>query len=124
MPDITKRADIEQLVDTFYEHVIKDDIIGEFFNEVMKLDWKVHIPIMYDFWETILLDHIVYKGNPILKHIQLNQKKALQSKHFERWLELWEKTVQTNFEGPKSEEAISRAKQIAALMKFKVEASE
>ena len=121
MPDITKRADIELLVDTFYEQVIKDESIGEFFTSVVELDWEVHIPIMYDFWETILLDHIVYKGNPMLKHIQLNQKKPLESKHFDRWLELWEKTVQTNFEGPKSEEAISRAKQIASLMKFKVE---
>ena len=121
MPDISTRKDIELLVDAFYEQVIEDKIIGEFFAEVVKLDWKVHIPIMYNFWETILLDHIVYKGNPMLKHIQLSQKKALESKHFERWLELWEKTVRANFEGPKSDEAISRAKQIASLMKYKVE---
>lgn len=121
MQDISTRQDIELLVDKFYEQVIKDEIIGDFFTAVIKLDWNTHIPIMYDFWETILLDHIVYKGNPMTKHIQLNQKKALESKHFERWLELWEETVQTNFEGPKSEEAISRAKQIASLMKFKVE---
>ncbi|MEQ6168924.1 group III truncated hemoglobin [Ekhidna sp. MALMAid0563] len=121
MPDITTRQDIELLVDKFYEQVIQDDIIGEFFTGVVKLDWEVHIPIMYNFWETILLDHIVYKGNPMLKHIQLSQKKALESKHFERWLELWEKTIRMSFQGPKAEEAISRAKQIASLMKFKVE---
>ncbi|WP_420578120.1 group III truncated hemoglobin [Ekhidna sp.] len=121
MPDITTRKDIELLVDKFYEQVIEDDTIGIFFTEVVKLDWNVHIPIMYDFWETILLDNMVYKGNPMLKHIQLNQKKKLQPQHFERWLELWETTVNNHFEGPKAEEAISRAKQIASLMKYKVE---
>ena len=121
MPDIKKRADIELLVDAFYEQVIEDKIIGQFFTEVVKLDWEVHIPIMYNFWETILLDNMVYKGNPILKHIQLSQKRMLEPHHFERWLELWEKTTQTHFEGPKAEEAISRAKQIASLMKYKVE---
>ncbi|MEQ8627846.1 group III truncated hemoglobin [Ekhidna sp.] len=121
MPDITTRQDIELLVDKFYGQVIEDDIIGEFFTGVVKLDWTVHIPIMYNFWETILLDNIIYKGNPMMKHIQLSQKKTLAPHHFERWLELWEKTIRMSFQGPKAEEAISRAKQIASLMKFKVE---
>ncbi|MEQ9468182.1 MAG: group III truncated hemoglobin [Ekhidna sp.] len=121
MPDITTRQDIELLVDRFYEQVIVDDIIGVFFTEVVRLDWEVHIPVMYDFWETILLDHFVYKGNPMTKHIQLNKQKKLEAQHFERWLELWEKTVRTHFDGPTAEEAINRAKQIGSLMKFKVE---
>jgi hemoglobin len=50
MPDITTRQDIELLVDKFYGQVIEDDIIGEFFTGVVKLDWTVHIPIMYNFW--------------------------------------------------------------------------
>lgn len=121
MPDIKTRQDIELLVDKFYEQVLVDDTIGVFFTEVVQLDWEVHIPIMYDFWETILLDHIVYKGNPMTKHIQLNKQKTLEPLHFERWLELWEKTVHTYFDGPTAEEAMSRAKQIGNLMKFKVE---
>ncbi|WP_424964213.1 group III truncated hemoglobin [Ekhidna sp.] len=121
MSDITNRKDIELLVDAFYEQVIVDESIGEFFTEVVKLDWEVHIPIMYNFWETILLDNMVYKGNPMLKHIQLSQKRMLEPHHFERWLELWEATIKNHFEGLKAEEAISRAKQIASLMKYKVE---
>ena len=121
MPDIQTRQDIELLVDKFYEQVLVDDTIGVFFTEVVQLDWEEHIPIMYDFWETILLDHIVYKGNPMTKHIQLHKQKKLESRHFERWMELWEKTVHRHFDGPIANEAINRAKQIGGLMKFKVE---
>ncbi|MEM7299216.1 MAG: group III truncated hemoglobin [Bacteroidota bacterium] len=120
LQDITSRNDIELLINRFYEQVLTDDVIGEFFTEIVELDWKVHIPIMYDFWETILLGNIRYKGNPMLKHIDLNRKKELEAIHFEQWLRLWEHTVRSHFEGPNAEEAINRAQQIAGLMKHKI----
>ena len=50
------------------------------------------------------------------QNIELNKKEALQPKHFERWLELWESTIKSNFSGPKANEAIQRAQSIGALM--------
>ena len=120
MKDISCRNDIELLIDKFYEKVLKDNVIGQFFNEVVNLDWHVHIPIMYDFWETTLLGKANYKGNPMVKHIQLNQKEALEQKHFERWLHLWENTIKLHFKGPKANEAINKAHQISGLMQFKI----
>ncbi|MGI9543970.1 MAG: group III truncated hemoglobin [Cyclobacteriaceae bacterium] len=121
MKDIQTRDDIELLVDAFYKRMIVDDVIGFFFTEVMELDWDKHIPIMYDFWETILLGNIKYKGNPMLKHIALNKKEPLKPEHFDRWLKLWEAILAENFNGKNADEALNRAKQIGALMKFKVE---
>ncbi len=120
MADITSRKDIELLVDHFYTKVLKDELIGHFFTKVVQLDWDKHFPIMYDFWETTLLGHMKYKGNPMLKHIQLNAKSELKSEHFDRWLKLWKETIERNFHGPKSEEMIQKAQQIGALMKYKV----
>ena len=40
--------------------------------------------------------------------------------HFDRWLNLWEITVNENFSGPKAIETISRAKNIAAIMQHKI----
>ena len=37
--DITGRADIEQLVNTFYDKIRKDDLLGFIFNDVAKTDW-------------------------------------------------------------------------------------
>ena len=120
MKDITSREDIEQLVDQFYQKVIKDELIGYIFTEVMHLDWKVHIPIMYNFWDSMLLGSANYHGNPMVKHIDLNRKEPLKKEHFERWNALWKETNELLFKGPKSKEAITRAQHISKLMMFKV----
>ncbi|XOV94655.1 MAG: group III truncated hemoglobin [Bacteroidota bacterium] len=120
MKDIKDRADIELLVNEFYKLVIKDDQIGFFFTEIISLDFDKHLPVMYDFWETTLLGNRKYHGNPMVKHILLNEKATMTSKHFERWLDLWEQTLSSNFRGPTTSEALYRAKQIAEIMKLKI----
>ncbi len=119
MGDLENRKDIEFLVNEFYAKVLKDEKIGFFFNEIANIDWKKHFPIMYDFWETILFDTMKYKGNPMTKHIVLSRKEPMTSEHFERWLFLWNQTVNENFTGDRASEAIKRAKMIADLMKYK-----
>ncbi|MCG9972929.1 group III truncated hemoglobin [Christiangramia crocea] len=119
--DIQSRKDIELLVDEFYKMVIKDDLIGHFFTKVIELDWDRHIPVMYDFWETSLLGEMKYKGNPMLKHIELSKKETLKPEHYERWLSLWKQSIRGNFEGEKAETAIQRGRQIGELMKIKIE---
>jgi hemoglobin len=121
LKDIENRGDIETLVDEFYKKVIADDLIGHFFTKVIELKWDRHIPTMYDFWETTLLGKMRYKGNPMVKHIELNRKESLNPEHFDRWLALWESTVTENFGGGKAEEAIHRARQIGELMKYKIQ---
>ena len=121
MKDIENSQDIKLLVDEFYKEVVNDDLIGHFFTKVIPLDLEIHLPVMYDFWETTLLGNMKYKGNPMVKHIELSRKESLNPEHFERWLSLWVNAVTENFEGPKAEEAMQRAKLIADLMKFKVQ---
>jgi len=120
MPDIQTRQHIETLVSSFYRKVLGDEVIGTFFTEVVQLDFEVHMPTMYDFWESILLGKQVYKGNPMLKHIALNRQKPMQKPHFDRWLGLWRETVEEQFEGPVAEKAIRTAQQIGGLMQVKV----
>lgn len=119
MKDIENRKDIEVLVNEFYAKVLKDEKIGFFFTKIAHIDWSKHFPIMYDFWETILFDTMKYKGNPMTKHIVLSKKEPMTSEHFERWLLLWNQTVNENFKGNRASEAIKRAKMIAELMKYK-----
>ena len=118
--DITNKEDIKQLVDTFYTKVKVDPVIGFFFTEVIQLKWDVHIPIMYDFWDTILFGNMGYKGNPVLKHVELHQKHPLDQKHFDRWLELFSETLDELFEGKITETAKSKASTMAQLMIYKI----
>jgi hemoglobin len=118
-PDITFRRDIEQLIDRFYERVRADDVIGFLFNDVARVDWPKHLPVMYDFWDFLLLGGDTYRGNPIQRHFDLHALHPLSAEHFDRWIELFTGTVDELFEGPKAEDAKFRAMAIAETWKPK-----
>jgi hemoglobin len=120
MKDIEAVADIPKLVDTFYSKVLKDEVIGHFFTEVVQLNMEAHMPKMYAFWESILFGTGPYHGNPMTKHIALNSLSEMRPEHFKRWLVLWEDTVGELFSGDRADLAITRAQNIAAIMELKV----
>ena len=116
MKKLETRADIELLVNRFYEKVADDEKIGFFFNDVAKVSWQKHLPKMYSFWETLLFGQISYKGNPMAMHFPINEKVAIEKHHFEHWIKLWTETVEENFTGEMAETAIYKATNIANLM--------
>ncbi len=118
--DLSGRQDIERLVTVFYSKVKADPVIGFIFTEIAMVNWAVHLPVMYNFWEYILFSTGTYQGNPMGAHIQLHQKHPLTPAHFNQWKKLFEETVDELFEGEKAEEAKQRASHIAALMLHKV----
>jgi hemoglobin len=118
--DITTRQDIEKLLIQFYSKVKTDDTIGFFFTDVVKLDWDLHIPLIADFWETILLDNPVYHKNAMQVHYDIHRKSPLKKEHFDRWIQLFTETIDELFEGKTAQLAKSRAKSIASLMQFKM----
>ena len=120
-PDITNRADIEKFIGSFYENVKQDKTIGFIFTEVVEMNWEKHIPVIVDFWETILLDNPVYKHNAMEVHYGLNKKIPLQKEHFTSWLQLFNAAVDNLFEGKIADLAKTRAKSIAGIMLFKME---
>lgn len=109
MKDIADREDIKLLVDRFYDRVQQDPLLGPIFNDIAKVDWAHHLPVMYDFWSTMLFRTATYKGRPWPKHAPL----PVQQAHFERWLSLFCQTVDSHFAGPKAREAKSVALSIA-----------
>lgn len=44
--DIADRKDIELLMNTFYERLLKDDSINYIFTDVVKIDIKTHIAVI------------------------------------------------------------------------------
>lgn len=121
MKKLESREDIELLVNKFYKKVVDDEVIGLFFQEIVPVNWEHHLPKMYSFWESILFSQMTYKGNPMQKHFPINEIKALEKHHFERWLLLWRQTVEENFEGMNASLAITKSENIANLMAYKME---
>ncbi len=118
--DIETRGDIEKFIIAFYDKVKQDETIGFIFNDVVKMDWPHHIPIIVDFWESILLDNPVYTKNAMEVHYTLNKNEPLLPEHFKRWVALFTGTVDDLFEGKTSALAKTRAKSIASVMQLKM----
>ncbi|MCL6523696.1 MAG: group III truncated hemoglobin [Thermoflavifilum sp.] len=117
---LNSRADVEQLVNLFYDRVKADELIGPIFQDIARVNWNKHLPIMYDFWSSILLDEDVYHRNAMIPHLDLNKRFPLQETHFQRWLQLFDETVNTYFEGEKAALAKFRAHSIAGVMQTKL----
>lgn len=119
-PDIESRKDIIQLIDLFYNKVNKDDILSPYFNDAAKVDWKTHLPRMYDFWETVLFAKSAYQGNPMAKHKLVDAIMALTPEAFERWLILFHGTLEELFEGTMAEKAKYSATTIATTLQNRI----
>jgi hemoglobin len=120
--DIENRTDIENFINSFYKKAILDDTVGIIFTKIFPINWESHIPIIVDFWETILLDNPEYKKNAMSVHFDINKVFPLQEKHFDAWLYLFNQTVEEMFEGPIATLAIKRAEGIAQMMLLKMDA--
>jgi hemoglobin len=117
--DIHNRNDIIRLVDTFYEKIKTDQVIGFLFNEVAQINWENHLPKMYDFWENVLFFTGNFDGNPMQKHKELHNKCPLSHAHFDHWNEVFRITVDELFVGEKAEEIKLRAKSISDVIMYK-----
>lgn len=115
--DIATRQDVEKMVQVFYQKVNDDSLLSPVFNEVAAVNWDHHLPLLYDFWDSLLLGQATYAGNPLRKHIPL----PIDGTHFTRWLALFTQTVDELFAGEKAEEAKLRASHIANVFQFRLE---
>lgn len=119
MKDIKTRADIDELMEAFYARALADDVIGHIFTDVARLDLEHHLPIIGDFWESLLFGTPAYSKhgrNPLLVHRELHAKSTLTAEHFRRWLEIFVATVDEIFVGERAEYLKLRAAAIAVRM--------
>lgn len=96
MPSLFDRIGEERLrrlLWTFYAKVMQDPILAPVFlakvGPFPEGGWPVHIARLEGFWRAVTHGPSDYKGRPGAAHIGL----GIGSEHFERWLELWEQTL-------------------------------
>ncbi len=118
--DIETREDIEILVTAFYDKLKKDKSLVFIFNDIAKVNWDKHLPIMFDFFENMIFYTGSYKGNPMIVHKHLDKQISLTSKHFEQWYHLFSSTVDELFKGKRAGLVKKRTKRIATVMQIKI----
>jgi hemoglobin len=114
--DLAGRADVEGLLRRFYGRVLTDDVLGEPFTEVRTKGLDSHIPVMCDFWETVLFGAGRYRGSALNAHRRVHDRTPLAGDHFVRWLTTWNNTVDEMYCGPVAEHAKTQAARIAWAM--------
>jgi hemoglobin len=118
--DIENRKDIELLVNSFYDKVKTDSVIGHYFTKVIPVNWEKHLPVMYDFWETVLFYTGTYTGNPMLKHMAIHEMSHFTKNHFLQWTYLFNQTVDELFKGPNADAIKERSQNISTVMQIKI----
>ena len=111
--DLHNRDDVLILVNDFYHRAFDDELLGPIFVDVARMDLAHHLPIICDFWETVLFQAGLYRRNALQIHLCLNARAPLGAPHFARWLALWTATVDANFAGEKAELAKTQGARIA-----------
>lgn len=119
--DIQHRTDVHLLVTTFYTKIRQDEVLGPIFNGLIH-DWESHLAHLTDFWESSLFFVNKYKGNPLEKHIEVDEavKNTISEHHFGIWLNYWIQTLDDLFEGEKTNIAKNRARKMGTFIYVKL----
>jgi len=106
---------ISDLVETFYQRVRADPLLGPVFAERIA-DWGPHLAQMKVFWGSVALATGAYQGRPMPKHMRL----PVDARHFDRWLALFEETARSLCTPRAAEHFIVRARNIAESLELGV----
>jgi hemoglobin len=118
--DISSREDLLLLVTRFYEKLLNDPSISYLFTDIAKINLEHHLPVLVDFWDSVLFSSDTYRKNAMQPHIDLHRQSPIQKQHFETWLRYFKETVDELFEGDKAFLAKEKATSIATVMQIKL----
>ena len=119
-PDLQNREDIEAVLEAFYSAVFRDPVIGYFFTEVVPLKLEEHLPVIADFWESVVFGARGYRKDVMAVHRGIHELSAIRKEHLDRWVALFTATVEEGFAGERAELMKQRARSIATLMDLKL----
>jgi hemoglobin len=115
--DINNIDDIKLMVNTFYDRIKLDQLLGPIFNERIQDRWPQHLEKMYRFWQTILLNEHTYNGSPFPPHANM----PVDTTHFNLWVQIFHNTVNDLFAGPIADEAKYRGELMASIFNSKID---
>ena len=116
LTDIKTIEDIQLLVNTFYDRIRKNEILGPIFDGIIQNKWPEHLEKMYRFWQTVLLEEHTYFGSPFPPHAKMPVNKT----HFDQWVGLFSMTVDELFVGETANRAKWQGDRMATMFQYKI----
>ena len=121
MKDIECREDLLVVVTHFYEFLFQSKILNHFFLKFKDSEaLDEHLKTLVDFWDNTLFYSGTYTKNAMKPHLLLSKRNPLRSEHFKEWITLFNKSVDSSFQGVNAETIKNRALSIATVMQLKV----
>ncbi|HET7680934.1 MAG TPA: group III truncated hemoglobin [Xanthobacteraceae bacterium] len=82
---------IRKVIDSFYEKVRRDEVLGPVFNDAIGDHWEAHIERIVLFWLTVTQLGTGYQSRNFMPaHLH---NKAIRAELLPRWLKLFRETV-------------------------------
>ncbi|GAA4139582.1 group III truncated hemoglobin [Sphingobacterium kyonggiense] len=116
LTDIKTIEDIQLLVNTFYDRIRKNELLGPIFDGIIQNKWPEHLEKMYRFWQTVLLEEHTYFGSPFPPHAKMPVNKT----HFDQWVGLFSMTVDELFVGETANRAKWQGERMATMFQYKI----
>lgn len=118
--DLENRTDVHDLVVDFYREIVFDDVVGPMFTEIAEVDWPTHLPLLIDYWCLMLFGERGYDGLTVPAHRRVHENEPLRPEHFERWIQLFEASIDKSWAGPNADHAKRSARRVAAMLSRKL----
>lgn len=103
---------LRRLLWAFYASVMDDDMLAPVFRQTLGpfpgAGWPLHIARLEGFWRAVMHGPSVYRGQPGPVHGGLGIGPA----HFDRWLTLWEQTLEQQLPPAEAEAMLGLARRM------------
>jgi hemoglobin len=106
--------DLHDILVTFYATIGSDPLLAPYFANV---DMAAHMPVIVQFWSTIVFNTQRYSGNAFRPHLDMP---GLTAEHFARWVAALESTVSDRFSGMRADHMKKMAHRIAYSMQLRL----
>jgi truncated hemoglobin YjbI len=106
--------DLLAVLTEFYARVERDALLAPYFADV---DMTAHMPVIADFWSTLIFHTGRYSGNAFRPHLAMP---GLTAAHFARWVHTLEATVDAHAAGPAAGHMKSLAHRVACSMQMRL----
>lgn len=115
--DLDDRAEIVEFVTRFYREIAQDQRFHHYFGTLANVDWHAHTLDLTDFWSGLLLGGPHQLADEVIEaHRWLHDADPFDQALFDRWLEIFDATLDDGWHGPLTETARRRGHGIAWAM--------
>ena len=107
--DLDTREEVAEFVRRFYREIAQNERFHRYFDTIAHVDWRAHTLDLTDFWVGVLFSEPDRAADDVIEaHRWLHDTEPFDVELFDRWLEIFDTTLDAGWRGPVAEAARHR----------------